>query len=298
MSAVTAVRAGFRPLTVAHVATVDVTLRFLLFSQMKAAQRAGFQVAAVSSPGPWTADLEREGIRHFPIAALGRRWDPLADLRALGELTRLFRRERFDVVHTHAPKTGVLGRIAARLASTPGIVNTVHGLYGIEPDRPVRRWFYLSLERVAASGSDFELCQSREDLELLKRLRIVRPDRFAYLGNGVDLRRFDRAAVPDEAVQALRRDLDILPGAVVVGTVGRLVLEKGYAEFLDAAERVLRARPQVRMIVVGPADERKKDALPPALIRRAEAAGVRFLGMRTDMPALYRLMDLFVLASH
>ncbi|MGH2453805.1 MAG: glycosyltransferase, partial [bacterium] len=42
----------------------------------------------------------------------------------------------------------------------------------------------------------------------------------------------------------------------------------------------------------------KKDALPPALIRRAEAAGVRFLGMRTDMPALYRLMDLFVLASH
>lgn len=284
--------------TVAHVTTVDVTLRFLLFNQMKAAQQAGFQVAAVSRPGPWTAELEREGIRHFPIAALGRRWDPLGDLRALAALTALFRRERFDLVHTHAPKTGVLGRIAARLAGTPGIVNTVHGLYGTEPGRPARRWFYLTLERLAASGSGFELCQSREDLDLLRQLRILQPARSAYLGNGVDLRRFDPAAIPDAALGALRRALDLPPGAVVVGTVGRLVLEKGLAEFLAAAGSVLRARRQVRVIVAGPPDDSKADALPAALIHRAEAAGVRFLGLRTDMPALYRLIDVFVLASH
>ncbi len=286
------------PLRLAHVATVDVTLRFLLLSQMKAAQRAGFEVAAVSSPGPWTADLEREGIRHYALPALGRHWDPLGDLRALAALTRLFRREQFALVHTHAPKTGVLGRLAAGIAGTPAVVNTVHGLYGIDPERPARRWFYLSLERLAARGSDFELCQSREDLDLLTRLRIVRPERSAYLGNGVDLERFTPASVRPEDAAALRRELGVPADAPVVGTVGRLVLEKGYREFLTAAEAILRLRPHVRVLVVGPPDAGKADALPEEMIEQARRRGVLFVGMRQDMPELYRLMDVFVLASY
>ena len=61
------------------------------------------------------------------------------DLLAFAELYRLFRRERFDLVHTHNPKPGVMGRIAARSAGVPCVVNTVHGLYATPDDRLARR---------------------------------------------------------------------------------------------------------------------------------------------------------------
>jgi glycosyltransferase involved in cell wall biosynthesis len=282
---------------VAHVTTTDLTLRFLLLNQLQAAQREGYAVAGISSAGPWATDLERQGIPHHPIPSLSRAWNPLADLRAVVELARVLSRERFTVVHTHTPKAGVLGRLAARLSGVPLVVNTIHGLYGIDRG-PSARWFFLSLERLAARGSDYEFCQSREDLDLLTRLGIVHPERSAYLGNGVDIQHFDSGAVPGEAVEALRTSLGIPPRALVVGTVGRLVWEKGYREFLAAAEQVRQILPEVTFLAVGPADEVKGDALRPEAVQRASAQGVRFLGWRSDMREVYGLMDVFVLASY
>src|SRR6266545_6798993 len=112
-----------------HVTTVDLSLRALLLHQLERYRDEGFDVAGVSAPGPYVADLEARGIRHVPIRSLTRAWTPLSDLRAFLELYRVFRREGPAIVHTHNPKTGALGRIAARLARVPIVVNTVHGLY-------------------------------------------------------------------------------------------------------------------------------------------------------------------------
>ncbi len=68
-----------------------------------------------------------------------RSWNIGKDIRALGELYRLFRELKPDVVHTHNPKTGVYGRIAAKAARVPHIVNTVHGLYATPEDPLARR---------------------------------------------------------------------------------------------------------------------------------------------------------------
>ena len=282
------------PVRLVHLTTVDLSLWFLLGEQLRAYQAAGFAVAAASAPGPWVDDLRRAGVPHLAIPALQRRWAPLADVRALFGLVALLRRHRPAIVHTHTPKAGVLGRIAARLAGVPIVVNTVHGLY--TPDgSAARRRAMLLLERLAARFSDFEFSQSREDLETLRRLRIVDPERSLFLGNGVSLERFDPARTDRDATRAR---LGIPPDAVVVGTVGRLVWEKGYREFFQMAD-ALRAAPGTVVLVIGPADEEKADAVPPAVITDLAQRGVaRFLGMRTDMPDLYAAMDVFVLASY
>jgi glycosyltransferase involved in cell wall biosynthesis len=124
---------------VAHVATVDLTVRFLLLSQLRRLRDEGYDVTAISAPGPWVGEIEAEGIRFVPWTSATRAWDPRADARAFAELLRTFRRERFDVVHTHSPKPGVLGRIAARAAGVPCVVNTVHGYWATPEDRPARR---------------------------------------------------------------------------------------------------------------------------------------------------------------
>lgn len=284
-----------RRIRLAHVTTADLSLRFLLWDQLHSFREAGFEVIGISAPGPWVADLEREGVRHFAVPALQRRWAPLADLPALAHLVTVLRRTRPDIVHTHTPKARILGRIAARLAGVPIVVNTFHGMYGMEGPS-IRRQFYLWLERVGAMWSDFELSQSREDLETLHRARIAAPSRSAYLGNGVNLQLFDPGRIDARAV---RERLGIGPDQIVVGTVGRLVWEKGYREYFAAAEALVQADPRIVMLAVGPHEPVRPDGIPAHVVEDLTRRGiVRFLGMRTDVPELYAIMDIFVLPSY
>ena len=103
---------------VAHVATVDLTHRFLLLDQLRRQRDEGYEVTAISSAGPWVDDLRREGIGFIPWA-ITRAWDPPNDARAFVELVRILRRESVHVVHTHKPKGGVLGRVAGADGRSP-----------------------------------------------------------------------------------------------------------------------------------------------------------------------------------
>lgn len=284
--------------TLIHVTTVDLSLRVLLAYQLRRFIDEGFDVVGASAPGPDVAMLEAAGIRHAPIPALTRSWTPATDARALGQLTGLFRRERPAIVHTHNPKSGVLGRVAARVARVPVVLNTVHGLYANPALPPGRRWVVDRSERWAMRLSNHELFQSQEDLDRALAERMVRPSKASWLGNGVDLRRFDPAAVDAERVAALRSSWGIGENERVVGTVGRLVREKGYEDLVAAFEQ-LRVR-GARFVAVGPSEPSKDDALSPDLLARADRAGVVFhgAGEPADMAAIYAAFDVFVLASH
>jgi len=284
------------PLRVAHLTTVDLSLRFLLFEQMKRLRDEGYEVTGISAPGPWVGDLEAEGIRHIAWPHATRAWNPRADTRAFVELLRILRRERFDIVHTHNPKPGIMGRLAARLVRIPHVVNTVHGLYATPEDRLLKKLPILVAEWLAARCSDAELYQSAEDLAWARRLHIAPRRKVVLLGNGVDLTRFDRDAVPPERRATLRRDLGIADDAVVVGTVGRLVAEKGYREVFEAAARIRRQSRAVRFIAVGDPDRSKPDVIGDGEIERARE-DVVFTGWREDVRDLLAVVDVFVLAS-
>mgnify|MGYP001264841636 FL=1 len=280
---------------IAHLTTVDLSLRYLIMPQLLAPSDHGIDSVGISAPGPWVAELESRGIRHVPLASSTRGVDPLADLKAMWELVKVIRRERPDILHTHNPKPGIYGRIIGWLMGVPIVVNTVHGIYAAPDDPLLKRAVVYTLEAVASRFSDAELVQSAEDAALMRRLRIAHPDKIQHLGNGVDLDRFDpRRAGPDVRAE-VRAELGVGPDDVVVGCVGRLVLEKGFAELFQAAEGL---DDRFVVVCIGPQDPDKPDAVPPELIERAAANGVRFLGMRTDMERLYAAMDVFVLPSH
>jgi glycosyltransferase involved in cell wall biosynthesis/ribosomal protein S18 acetylase RimI-like enzyme len=278
---------------IAHVATIDLTHRFLLLPQLRRLRAEGYDVTAISAPGPHAAALEAEGIRHVPLRSATRAWDPAADLRLLKELYDLFRRERFDLVHTHNPKPGVIGRPAARAAGVPVVVNTVHGFYATPTDPARRRVPVMALERAAARFSDLELYQSAEDLRWAVRSGLVPASRARYVGNGIDLRRFDPDRVSADRTAELRTELGIPDGTLVVGTVGRLVAEKGFHELLLAAGEVRRRFPEVRFMAVGPDDAVKADAITAADLN----GQLICTGFRTDIEDLLPLMDVFVLPS-
>jgi glycosyltransferase involved in cell wall biosynthesis len=263
---------------------------------LRAFADAGYEVVGASAPGPWVGDLTAWGIRHISVTHAKRSMALGQDLLALGELVRLFRAERPDIVHTHNPKTGVYGRVAARLAGVPVVVNTVHGLYATPDDPMRRRAMVYGLERAASTCSDVELVLSREDIATMRALRVPE-HKLVELGGGIDLERF--APRSPEEVARVRRDLGIGQDQTVVGMVGRLVREKGFGEMFAAAQRLRHTRPDVIIVVVGPDDPAKPDALSAADRAVASQAGnVVFLGERKDVESLYPAFDIFALPSY
>jgi len=280
---------------VAHLTTVDLSLRYLLFPQLRAVVDQGGETLGISAPGPWVAELEAAGVRHVPLPTSTRGMNPGRDVRAAVQLWRILRREEPDILHTHNPKPGLYGRILGRLAGVPMVVNTVHGLYATPQDPLPKRALIYGLEAIASRFSDGELVQSREDLELMLRWRIAPRNRTHFLGNGVDLTRFDPNRFDQEHRDRVREQLGIGTDQVLVGMVGRLVAEKGFLELFEAARSL---DSHYRIVCIGPHDPDKPDGLEESILHDARARGIGFLGMRTDLDELYPAMDLLVLPSH
>lgn len=267
-----------------HLTTVDVSLALLLGTELRVRVEEGWEVVGMSAPGPFVSQVEALGVRFVPVPAFTRAWNVRRDAQAFGQLVRALRALRPDVLHTHTPKAGVLGRVAGRVAGVPVVVNTQHGLWADRDGPLARRALVIGAEAVAAQLSHAELYQNDEDRRRLARF--VRPGKARTVGNGIDLQRFRRDA---DAGRRVREEWGIGPDEVVVGGVGRRVAEKGIVE-LGVAARVLAGR--ARFVWVGPEDPDKPDAL------RAAEEGMRLVDFRDDMPAVYSAFDVFCLPSH
>lgn len=285
---------------VVHVTSSDSSLRYLLLDQLRYLQERGHDVAGISSDGPWVAEIQQAGIPVHTMP-LTRRITPFEDLRALAGLTRLLRRLRLDLVHTHTPKAGLLGQWAALAAGVRHRVHTIHGLYFPGHMRPEDRWRYVWLERAQMAPAHALLSQNREDLDTCRRERICDMRKLRFLGNGIDVSAFHpRNARPDVALR-LRGELGIPEGNQVVGMVGRLVPEKGYLEYFAAAVQVLQRRPNTTFLAIGSAETWKPggaSVTPETAAALGLGDRMRFLGHRTDVSALYGAMDVMILPSH
>ena len=273
-----------RPIRVVHLTTVDMSLALLLETELAFDVQSGLETIGMSAPGPYVERVEALGVRHVPLPGLTRSWNPQLDAVATREMWSAVRRLRPDVLHTHNPKTGVMGRLVGRLTDVPVVVNTCHGLWAGPTDRLSKRAVVYGAEAAAAAFSDAELYQNGVDRRTLRTL--VRQRKCRVVGNGTDL---DRFAPDQQARLRLRAELGLGEREVLVGGVGRLVAEKGITEFVTAA-RALGGK--AVFVWVGPKDLDKPDAFD-------EVDGdVRFLGERADMRAVYNALDVFVLPSY
>ncbi|MEW6282487.1 MAG: glycosyltransferase family 4 protein [Candidatus Eremiobacterota bacterium] len=276
---------------VAHLATVDMGLRYLLLNQMRYLAACGYEVTGISAHGPDVPFLEQAGIPHLAVPFNRRPFDPVQDLKGFWHLVHLLRRERFTILHTHNPKPTFYGQIAARLAGIPIVVNTLHGFYFHERTHPLLRRVFIAMETVAASCADVILSQNREDIDTAIQEGICPAWKVRPLGNGIDLSRFSARVAPAERARCKER-LGLAATQPVVGFVGRLVREKGIPELLEACRILRQIEPELRLLLVGPSDPDKPDAIA------VDEEGVLALGLRHDLPELYAAMDVCCLPSH
>jgi glycosyltransferase involved in cell wall biosynthesis len=225
---------------------------------------------------------------------------PLTDLKTLIRLVRYFRKERFHVVHTHTVKPGLLGRLAARLAGVPVVIHTIHGFYFHDGMHPIARRIFIAVEKVGAWCCDAILSQNQEDIDTAMREGICSPAKISHLGNGIDVTKFYPGCVDGAAVAELRQELGLPPDTKIVGLIGRLVREKGFLEFFEAARIILDRGINARFLAIGAAQPEKSDALTLQVLidQLGLQSAVHFLGLRDDIPALMSLMDVVALPSY
>lgn len=284
--------------SVLHLTTTAISLDWLLAPQLDAFADAGFDVITASAPGPHVDAIRSRGFTHVSVPSLSRNMDLRSDAAAWSELRELLEVHQPDIVHTHNPKPGVIGRLAARRVGIPIVVNTVHGLYAQPTDSLRRRLPVFGVERLAAAFSDVELVQNPEDVEVLRSLGVP-SKRVHLLGNGIDLHRFCPSPGRSRIARALRRKLGIAPSTPTIGMVGRLVWEKGYREFFDAVTALRSSRGHdFAVVVVGPSETGKSGAVDQRSIDEMSALGVHFLGSRTDIDVVLPMFDVFALPSY
>lgn len=283
-------------LRIAQVATSSMSVRLLLLDQIKALQADGHDVVAVCAPGTWVESVRSAGVTVLTVP-MEREIAPLRDLRSMAALMTCFRQHKFDVVHTHTPKAGLIGPIAARMAGVPQIVHTVHGLLFHDRMSRLRQSIFWVPEKITATFCDRILSQSREDVERAVHSRLCSRDKISYIGNGIDVARFAPQATYERSQKL--REVGLQHSDFVVGSVGRLVEEKGFRELFAAAETLTTRYPQLKFVVIGPRETDQNDALNNDYMDELQRRGVvRFVNWCDDVRPWYAAMDLFVLPSY
>jgi len=214
--------------------------------------------------------------------------NPYRDAAAFRRLARLCLRERFDLVHTHCAKAGLLGRAAARLSGA-GTVHTPHvfpfGREGAAPEA-----LYLALEQMAAGWTDRLVLLSRYQVNLVVRHKLIPLERTVLIPNGIDPERFEGSSR-----RVAREALGIGQDEPVALALGRVCEQKGLNVLLDAMGSLKGRGLHLRLFIVGSGD------LEARLGRRLERLGlapwVMMVGMTEAVQPYYAACDLVLLPS-
>jgi glycosyltransferase involved in cell wall biosynthesis len=259
---------------------------------------SGFDVWAVGTDLSLSESFARQGMRYRDYR-MSRGVNPLADAAAVRELTRIFRAERPDIVHTFDTKPCVWGRIAAKAARVPVVIGTLPGLGSLYagPARRTRilRLAYQPLQTIACRISDLTIFQNDDDASEFVRRRVVAPRRVAIVpGSGVDTGEFVPPSRPPDA--GARLALGLPTDGLLVVMVSRLLRAKGVLEYAAAARMARELDPTVQFVLVGPADAESVDPLTAHELEEV-AAAVSWVGPRSDVNEILRLADVFVFPS-
>ncbi|HEY0026013.1 MAG TPA: glycosyltransferase family 4 protein [Longimicrobium sp.] len=255
---------GARPVRVLHVITRMIlggAQENTLFTVIGQQRTPGFQVTLLTGVGDGKeGDLHDRaraaGVDLVVMPSLIRPIRPGVDARALWELYRFIRRGRYDVVHTHSSKAGILGRMAARMARVPVVVHTLHSLVFHEYQKAWQNRVYIGLKRLCAPMTDVLISVNDRTAQGALAAGVGRPEQHVTIFSGMDLDPFLSVGgrlSPDQA-KAL---VGIPPGVPVMGKIARLFPLKGHEQFFDAAARVAAARPDAWFLLVGDGELRE-----------------------------------------
>lgn len=284
-----------------RISTVPHSLDLLLKGQLKYMKGRGLDVYMLSSPGKEVPAIEeREGVPHIAVP-LSRSLNPLADLVSLWKLVSVIKKLRPDIVHSHSPKAGTIGMLAAWLCRVPVKIHTVAGLPLMETTGGKRK-LLMTVERWTYRFADWVIPNSMELRDFIVKEKLIsNGNKLKVLGrgssNGIDLKYFCRSEEVLQKAAALKQTLQIQTDNTVLCFVGRLAFYKGINELVSAFKQLSAKHPKLKLLLVGPFED-LNPLEQETLDYIKENKNIIVTGHQHDIRPYLALSDIFVFPSY
>lgn len=278
-----------------EISAIDITIYKFLLPLMNELKKNGDEVIVASNIQTYRKEFEELGYGVKQVDFV-RNISPIANMKAFGQLVKLFKSEKPDCIHVHTPIASILARLAGAYCKVPVKIYTLHGLYSKFP--------FLQIEKfVCRHFTDYIFTVNPTDREYLISHKFVKEDKVSNLNSvGISTKKFNPENVSEAEKEKLRLELGLNFKLPVVGFVGRLVKEKGILELIEAFIKV-RQEIECQLLVIGSSEFGERDNLTIEVFKqKIEESGfsenIILAGHREDMVQCLSLMDIFVLPSY
>lgn len=258
-----------------------------------------FEIVGISSQGKELKDVEvDESIRVVPIN-MSRKITPLSDLKSLFQFYRLCKIEKPQIVHSHTPKAGIVGMLAAKLAGVPIRLHTVAGLPLME-SAGVKRKILDLVEKLTYSAATKVYPNSKGLYDFILQNKYTSANKLLVIANGssngINTSYFTSEFITEERKSLLKRDLKINDNDFIFVFVGRLVGDKGINELIEAFSQLTIYN--AKLLLVGPL-ESELDALQIETLKEIEInPNIISVGFQKDVRPYFAISDCLVFPSY
>lgn len=285
---------------IARVSTVSFFVFTQLRSQLEALAADEAAVCIITSNDELGNNVKKIKGCDFKPVSISRKISPFSDLKALIKLWCLFRKERFDIVHSTTPKAGLLCAIAAKFAGVPVCIHTYTGQAWVTMSGFKKRLVQCT-DKLIAKLNPICYADSLSQKEFLVKNRIVTQDKIKVIGSGslagVDIERFSPNRFSADQKANLRRSLHIDESDKILLFVGRVTKEKGILELFEATKYTIQQGHKVVLIVVGPFEQHNEKEVRSIATKLCDDR-IRFVGFQEDPESYMAITDLLCLPSY
>ncbi|TGN26865.1 glycosyltransferase family 1 protein [Empedobacter tilapiae] len=258
-----------------------------------------FEVIGISSSDEELEEVKNdEGIAVIPIE-MSRKITPVQDIKSLIKTYKYLKKEQPQIVHTHTPKAGIVGMLAAKLAGVPIRLHTVAGLPLMEAVG-VKRKVLDFVEKLTYSSATKVYPNSKGLYDFILQNSYTSADKLKVIGegssNGIDTSFFSRQQISEEKQAQLKIKLQIQPTDFVFVFVGRLVGDKGINELIKAFSKL--NKQNVKLLLVGPL-ESELDPLQDETLKEIEInPAILTVGFQKDVRPYFAISHALVFPSY
>jgi glycosyltransferase involved in cell wall biosynthesis len=263
----------------------------------------GFEVIMVSTNDERVSTLiQREKSRHFAIP-FTRVISPIKDLLCLAQLIRLVLAEKPDIIHTHTPKAGLLGMLAAKICRVPHRIHTVAGLPFMTAVG-LKKKLLINVEKLTYWSANQVWPNSNSMLKVIDEGNLCPSNKLNIIANGssngIDLSVFSREKVTAERLIAAKEVLSYKEDVLYLLAIGRIVNDKGIIELLEAFQQLSTKFEAVQLVLVGPLEYvRSEESLSEDLVTTIRSnPRITHVSWTDDVPAFLALANVLIHASH
>ncbi len=285
-----------------RITTVPLSLKVLLKGQHRFMSEH-FDVIGVSSPGKELEEVKNDEGIEIRAIDMSRKITPIKDIKSLWNTYKLLKKEKPQIVHTHTPKAGIVGMLAARMAGVPHRLHTVAGLPLMEV-KGVKRQVLDFVEKLTYASATKIYPNSKGLSDYIIQHKYTDKYKLKVIGNGssngIDTSFFSPLQVSEDQKMLLKKELKIEDSDFVFVFVGRLVGDKGINELIKAFSAFNKKEnlQHSKLLLVGPL-EQDLDPLSPDTLKEIETnRDIISVGFQKDVRPYFAISDALVFPSY